>query len=70
MKAPRTPTQFRTPVRHYHRTLPSHSGDWETWVGEEAKQQKKAFVKKLSVSLAILAVLAVSIGAVFLLGGF
>ena len=69
MKAPRTPTQFRTSIRHYHRTLPTHSGDWNNWIGEEGKPKKK-LSRKLSVSMAVIAVLAVSVGAVFLLGGF
>jgi len=69
MKAPHTPTQFRTPVRHYHRVRPAHSGDWDSWIGGDAKQRRK-LIKKLRISAAIVAVLALTAGAVFLFGGF
>lgn len=68
MKAPHTPTQFRTSVRHYHRSRPAHSGDWDEWIGDETKPRKK-LVNKLSVSIAIIALLAVSVGAIVLFGG-
>lgn len=56
MKAPLTPTRFRTPLKHYHRQRFEESSAWETWIGSDTKSKKRKILPKLMIVLAVLAI--------------
>jgi hypothetical protein len=66
MKAPHTPTRFHASVRHYHRTRPTQSGGWETWVGNEMKRKSKK-KKPLITTIAFLLLSAIAAATYFLI---